>query len=55
MRESFMMKLGGLIFALAQLYLMFVGEKPKTSYPLSLSGLAAYPIVERLRKLALNN
>ena len=56
MRESFMMKLGGIVFAFAQLYLMFTGEESlKLVIPLSLAGLAAYPIVEgeRLRKLAL--
>jgi hypothetical protein len=56
MRESFMMKLGGVIFASAQLYLVFMGEDSlRLVIPLSLSGLAAYPIVEgeRLRKLAL--
>lgn len=56
MRESFMMRLGGIIFAAAQLYLMFTGEHSlKLVIPLSLAGLAAYPIVEgeRLRKLAL--
>jgi hypothetical protein len=56
MRESFMMKLGGVIFACAQLYLVFMGEDSlRLVIPLSLSGLAAYPIVEgeRLRKLAL--
>jgi hypothetical protein len=56
MRESFMMKLGGVIFAAAQLYLMFYGESAlQLVIPLSLAGLAAYPIVEgeRLRKLAL--
>lgn len=56
MRESFMMRLGGSIFAFAQLYLMFAGEHSlKLVIPLSLAGLAAYPIVEgeRLRKLAL--
>jgi hypothetical protein len=56
MRESFMMKLGGVIFALAQLYLMFMGESSlQLVIPLSLAGLAAYPIVEseRLRKLSL--
>jgi len=57
MRESFMMKLGGIIFALAQLYLVFAGEDSlKLVIPLSLAGLAAYPIVEgeRLRKIALS-
>lgn len=56
MRESFMMKFGGVIFACAQLYLVFNGEDSlRLVIPLSLSGLAAYPIVEgeRLRKLAL--
>ena len=58
MRESFMMKLGGVIFAAAQFYLMLNGEESlKLVIPLSLSGLAAYPIVEgeRLRKLALES
>lgn len=58
MRESFMMKLGGIIFAAAQFYLMLAGEESlKLIIPLSLTGLAAYPIVEgeRLRKLALDN
>jgi hypothetical protein len=58
MRESFMMRLGGVIFALAQFYLMLMGEHSlKLVIPLSLAGLAAYPIVEgeRLRKLALAN
>lgn len=57
MRESSMMKLGGIIFALAQLYLVFAGEYSlKLVIPLSLAGLAAYPIVEgeRLRKIALS-
>lgn len=57
MRESFMMKLGGVVFAAAQFYLMLNGEESlKLVIPLSLAGLAAYPIVEgeRLRKLALN-
>ena len=56
MRESFMMKLGGVVFAAAQFYLMLHGEESlKLVIPLSLAGLAAYPIVEgeRLRKLAL--
>lgn len=56
MRESFMMRLGGVIFASAQFYLMCVGESALVLViPLSLAGLAAYPIVEaeRLRKLAL--
>ena len=56
MRESFMMRLGGVIFAAAQFYLMLMGEHAlKLVIPLSLAGLAAYPIVEgeRLRKLAL--
>jgi hypothetical protein len=56
MRESFMMRLGGVVFALAQFYLMLMGEHSlKLVIPLSLAGLAAYPIVEgeRLRKLAL--
>lgn len=56
MRESFMMRLGGVIFAAAQFYLMLMGEHSlKLVIPLSLAGLAAYPIVEgeRLRKLAL--
>lgn len=58
MRESFMMRLGGFIFALAQLYLVFAGEESlRLVIPLSLAGLAAYPIVEgeRLRKLALTD
>jgi hypothetical protein len=58
MRESFMMRLGGSIFALAQFYLMCTGEASlKLVIPLSLAGLAAYPIVEseRLRKMALAN
>lgn len=58
MRESFMMRLGGCIFALAQFYLMCTGEESlRLVIPLSLAGLAAYPIVEseRLRKLALGN
>ncbi len=53
MRESFMMRLGGVIFAAAQFYLMLSGEHSlKLVIPLSLAGLAAYPIVEgeRLRK-----
>jgi hypothetical protein len=57
MRESFMMKLGGIVFAAAQFYLMLHGEESlKLVIPLSLAGLAAYPIVEgeRLRKLALS-
>ncbi len=57
MRESFMMRVGGCIFALAQLYLVFMGETSlQLVIPLSLAGLAAYPIVEgeRLRKLALD-
>lgn len=57
MRESFMMRFGGVIFAAAQLYLVFTGEHSlRLVIPLSLSGLAAYPIVEgeRLRKLALS-
>jgi hypothetical protein len=57
MRESFMMRLGGTIFAAAQFYLMCAGEGSlKLVIPLSLAGLAAYPIVEgeRLRKLALS-
>ena len=56
MRESFMMKLGGAIFAAAQFYLMLTGEASlKLVIPLSLAGLAAYPIVEgeRLRKITL--
>jgi hypothetical protein len=56
MRESFMMKLGGVIFAAAQFYLMLTGEESLSLViPLSLAGLAAYPIVEgeRLRKIAL--
>lgn len=56
MRESFMMRLGGCIFAFAQFYLIFAGENSlKLVIPLSLAGLAAYPIVEseRLRRLAL--
>lgn len=58
MRDSIMMRVGGVVFALAQLYLMFAGEESlKLVIPLSLAGLAAYPIVEgeRLRKLALEN
>lgn len=58
MRESFMMRLGGVIFAAAQFYLMLMGEHSlKLVIPLSLAGLAAYPIVEseRLRKLALEH
>jgi hypothetical protein len=57
MRESFMMRFGGCVFAFAQFYLMLAGEHAlKLVIPLSLAGLAAYPIVEgeRLRKLALN-
>ncbi len=56
MRESIMMRIGGTIFAAAQFYLMCTGEHSlKLVIPLSLAGLAAYPIVEgeRLRKLAL--
>ncbi len=56
MRESIMMRIGGCIFAAAQFYLMCTGEHSlKLVIPLSLAGLAAYPIVEgeRLRKLAL--
>ncbi len=56
MRESVMMRIGGSIFATAQFYLMCTGEHSlKLVIPLSLSGLAAYPIVEgeRLRKLAI--
>lgn len=56
MRESIMMRIGGSIFAAAQFYLIFAGEHSlKLVIPLSLAGLAAYPIVEseRLRKLAL--
>ena len=56
MRESIMMRIGGTIFACAQFYLMCTGEHSlKLVIPLSLAGLAAYPIVEgeRLRKLAL--
>lgn len=56
MRESIMMRIGGVIFASAQFYLMIMGEHSlKLVIPLSLAGLAAYPIVEgeRLRKLAL--
>ncbi len=56
MRESIMMRIGGTIFAAAQFYLMCTGpESLKLVIPLSLAGLAAYPIVEgeRLRKLAL--
>lgn len=56
MRESIMMRIGGCIFAAAQFYLMLSGEESlKLVIPLSLAGLAAYPIVEgeRLRKLAL--
>ena len=58
MRESFMMRLGGVVFAAAQFYLMLMGEHSlKLVIPLSLAGLAAYPIVEgeRLRKLALEH
>lgn len=58
MRESIMMRIGGSIFAAAQFYLMCTGENSlKLVIPLSLAGLAAYPIVEgeRLRKLALTN
>jgi hypothetical protein len=50
------MKLGGVIFAAAQFYLMLTGEESLSLViPLSLAGLAAYPIVEgeRLRKIAL--
>lgn len=56
MRESIMMRIGGTIFAAAQFYLMLSGEESlRLVIPLSLAGLAAYPIVEgeRLRKLAL--
>ena len=56
MRESIMMRIGGSIFASAQFYLMIMGpESLKLVIPLSLAGLAAYPIAEgeRLRKLAL--
>lgn len=56
MRESIMMRIGGSIFAAAQFYLIFAGEDAlKLVIPLSLAGLAAYPIVEgeRLRKMAL--
>lgn len=56
MRESIMMRIGGSIFAAAQFYLIFAGEHGlKLVIPLSLAGLAAYPIVEgeRLRKMAL--
>lgn len=56
MRESIMMRIGGSVFAFAQFYLMFAGEDSlRLVIPLSLAGLAAYPIVEgeRLRKLAL--
>jgi hypothetical protein len=56
MRESIMMRIGGVIFASAQFYLMIMGpESLKLVIPLSLAGLAAYPIVEgeRLRKLYL--
>jgi hypothetical protein len=55
MRESLMMRIGGCIFAAAQFYLMCCGESAlRLVIPLSLAGLAAYPIVEseRLRKLA---
>ena len=55
MRESFMMRVGGTIFAAAQFYLMCCGESALVLViPLSLSGLAAYPIVEgeRLRRIA---
>ncbi len=55
MRESLMMRIGGSIFAAAQFYLMLSGENAlKLVIPLSLAGLAAYPIVEaeRLSKLA---
>ena len=58
MRESIMMRIGGTIFAAAQFYLMCTGEHSlKLVIPLSLAGLAAYPIVEgeRLRKLALKS
>ena len=58
MRESIMMRIGGSIFAAAQFYLIFAGEDAlKLVIPLSLAGLAAYPIVEgeRLRKIALTN
>ena len=58
MRESIMMRIGGSVFALAQFYLMLSGEGSlKLVIPLSLAGLAAYPIVEgeRLRKLALQD
>lgn len=58
MRESIMMRIGGSIFAFAQFYLMIMGEHSlKLVIPLSLAGLAAYPIVEgeRLRKLALTS
>ena len=58
MRDSFMMKVGGLIFAFAQLYLMIRGEHHlDLVIPLSLAGLAAYPIAEgeRLRRLALED
>lgn len=57
MRESIMMRIGGCIFASAQFYLMIMGpESLKLVIPLSLAGLAAYPIVEgeRLRKLQMN-
>ncbi len=57
MRESVMMRIGGSIFAAAQFYLMLTGpESLKLVIPLSLAGLAAYPIVEgeRLRRLALS-
>ncbi len=56
MRESIMMRIGGCIFAAAQFHLMLNGpESLRLVIPLSLAGLAAYPIVEseRLRKLAL--
>lgn len=58
MRECFMMRVGGVVFAFAQFYLMIAGEDAlKFVIPLSLAGLAAYPIAEgeRLRKLALEN
>lgn len=57
MRECFMMKMGGAIFAFAQFLLIFLGIKSLIFViPLSLAGLAAYPIAEgeRLRKIALS-
>jgi hypothetical protein len=57
MRECFMMKVGGVIFAFAQFLLIFLGIKALIFLiPLSLAGLAAYPIAEseRLRNLVLS-